>query len=239
MTVPRDNQLLSMLTADDLVVLGDHMIVVDLRSGQTLAKPGDQIRRVYFPHSGIVSFMVELEAGQLVQTAMVGRDGVIGASQALDDRTSINKIVVQVPGTAMAIDRERLLQAIRAGSSIDRLLATYEQFFVADIQQTAACNASHSVEARMCRWMLRMLDLSGSDIAITQESLATMIGAQRSSVSQLAGQMQAEGIIRYSRGQIHIENSSALKQLSCECHEAVKRNYSDLFGFATLTNRTE
>ena len=87
-----------------------------------------------------------------MQTSMVGRDGVIGAAQALDDRVSLNKIVVQVSVTASVIDREPIREAMRAGNAIRKLFAAYEQFFVADIQQTAVCHALHAVEARACRW---------------------------------------------------------------------------------------
>jgi hypothetical protein len=94
---------------------------------------------------------------------MVGRDGVVGATQALDGKVSLNRIIVQLQGTASVIDRDPLRAAILSGNSIRKLIAAHEHFFVADIQQTAACNALHPVVARMCRWMLRMMDLIGTD----------------------------------------------------------------------------
>jgi len=219
-----------MLPAEDLATLDKYLTTIELRAGETLAQPGDDIRRVYFPHSGIVSFMVEVADGHVVQTSMVGRDGVIGAAQALDDKVSINKIIVQLPGTASMIDRDPLRQAMRDGSAIRKVLASHEQFFVADIQQTAACNALHPVEARMCRWMLRMMDLVGTDLPLTQDYLAAMIGARRSSVSDVAGRLQEAGIIGYARGHIRIENAERLRQTACECHEAVRQNYIRLLG---------
>jgi hypothetical protein len=127
---------------------------VELLQGQSLAQPGDQIRRIHFPHSGIISFVVEVADGDLVQTGMVGRDGVVGAAQAIDDQVSINKIIVQLPGIASVIDRAVLRDAVLSGNNIRKLFAKHEQFFISDIQQTAVCNALHSVPARMCRWML-------------------------------------------------------------------------------------
>jgi CRP-like cAMP-binding protein len=230
MAAPQDNQLLAMLPADALAALDGHLTTVDLRPEQMVAQPGDDITRVYFPHSGIVSFMVEAADGDVVQTSMVGRDGVIGAAQAIDDKVSINKIVVQIRATATVIDRDRLREAMRGGSAIRKVLAAHEQFFVADLQQTAACNALHPAEARMCRWMLRMMDLVGTDLPLTQEHLARMIGVRRATVSGIATRLQNEGIITYSRGHIRIHDAKRLRRSSCECYEAVRQNYARLMG---------
>jgi hypothetical protein len=161
---------------------------------------------------------------------MVGRDGVVGAPQALDDKVSLNKIIVQLPGIASVIDRAPLREAVLSRNLIRKLFAAHEQFFIADIQQTAACNALHSVPARMGRWMLRMRDLAGTEMPLTQEYLAAMIGVTRPSVTSVASRLQTEGLISYKRGQIRIENVDRLKEASCECHEAVQLNYERLFG---------
>src|SRR2546423_5913990 len=226
----RDNHLLAMLPAADLAALEENLTTVDLRSGDVMAKPGDDIVRAYFPHSGIVSFMVEVAEHHLVQTGMMGLDGVIGASQAIDDKVSINKIIVQLPGTASMIERDPVRKLIRQGSALRKIFAAHEQFFVADVQQTAACNALHTVEARMCRWMLRMMDLVGTDLPLTHDYLAAMIGVRRSSVSDVAVRLQDEGLITYLRGHITIENVEGLRRSSCECSEAVRKNYLPLLG---------
>jgi CRP-like cAMP-binding protein len=224
------NQLLQLLSEADLAALNPHFRTMELRQGEILAKPGDDIRTIYFPHSGIVSFVVELIDGSVVQTGMVGRDGVIGAAQALDDRKSINRIIVQVPGSASVIDRAPLRSIIASGSGIRNLFASHEQFFVADIQQTAACNACHPADARVARWLLRMRDLVGDDLTITQDYLASMIGVTRSTVTAIAGAMQEAGIISYVRGHVHIGDVDLLKKRSCECHRAVRENYQALLG---------
>lgn len=118
MTGPKGNYLLSTLSAADLAPLSGHFKTVEMQPGQVLARPGDDIRNIYFPHSGIVSFMVETADGHVVQTSMVGCDGVIGAAQALDDKVSLNKIVVQIPVVASVIDRDPLREAIRVGGPI-------------------------------------------------------------------------------------------------------------------------
>ena len=120
-----------------------------------------------------MSFRVETGSGHFVQTSMIGRDGV--AAQALDGKVSLNRIVVQTPVVASVIDRAPLREC-GAGSAVRDLLAAHGQFLVANIQQTAACNALHTVEARMCRWLLRMMDLSKTKLQLTQDELAAMIG---------------------------------------------------------------
>lgn len=224
------NRLLEMLTDSDRAALGARMKTIELRQGEVLAEPGDEIRSVYFPHAGIVSFMVGLDDGAMVQTFMVGRDGVIGAAQALDTRTSINKILVHVSGSASVIDRDPLRQIVESHAGIRNLLAAHEQFLVADIQQTAACNARHTVEARMARWIMRMRDLAGDDLPLTQDHLASMIGVRRSSVTDIAAAMQHAGAISYVRGRLHIADPMALEALSCECGQAVRENYQSLLG---------
>jgi CRP-like cAMP-binding protein len=232
MPSPLDNQLLATLPASDLAGLSGHLRIVELRGGDTLARPGEEIRTIYFPHSGIVSFMVESKDGHVVQTSMVGRDGVIGAAQALDDKVSLNKIIVQMAGTASAIDRDPLREAVGAGNAIAKVLASYEQFFVADIQQSAMCNALHDVQERMSRWILRMMDLAGLDVQLTHDQLAEMIGVRRTSVTDAAGLLQSGGLISYKRGAIHISDVGQLRQAACECHESVRQNYARIFGIS-------
>ena len=224
------NRLLHMLPEDDMAALNKHLKLVRLNQGDVLAEPGDNISNVHFPHSGIISFMVELDDGALVQTFMVGRDGVVGASQALDDRTSINKILVQVAGESSVIDRAPLRRIASEYPAVRNLLASHEQFLVADVQQTAACNARHSIEARMARWILRMRDLAGDGLPLTQDYLASMIGVRRASVTEIASEMQRAGSISYVRGQLRITDAVALGRLACECHKAVQDNYQRLLG---------
>ncbi|HYI94016.1 MAG TPA: Crp/Fnr family transcriptional regulator [Bryobacteraceae bacterium] len=225
-----DNYLLSTLPAGELRQLSRHLRTVELQAGQVLAQPGDEIRNIYFPHSGIISFMVETEDGHVVQTSMVGRGGVVGASQALGNKVSLNRIVVQIPAIASVTDRNPLRECLGAGSAVHNILAAYEQFFVADIQQTAVCNALHAVEARMCRWLLRMMDLSKTTLQLTQDQLAAMIGARRMSVSEAAVNLQSNGLINYNRGTITITDPGGLKQSACECYGCVRQNYKRIFG---------
>jgi CRP-like cAMP-binding protein len=236
-SAPVMNQLLAGLTLEDMSTLEQNLRTVELKQGDTLARPGDDIETIYFPHSGIVSFLVDVNDGDVVQTGMVGFDGAVGVAQATGDKVSLNRIVVQLAGTASAIDRAPFRDAVASRSGIRKMLAAHEQFLIADIQQTAACNALHPVEARICRWLLRMTDLVGTEIPITHEHLATMIGVRRNTVTAVATRLQNDGLISYSRGQVRIRNPEGLGSCSCDCHEAVRRNYRRLFGLPVAVPR--
>ena len=229
MAFAHGNHLLARLPAYDLAALSGHFKTVELEPGDVLALPGDDICTIYFPHSGIVSFVVKIPDGRMIQTGMVGRDGAIGAAQALNDKVSLNSIVVQMRCAAIVIDREPIRAAVQAKNSIGDLFAAHEQFFFADVQQTAVCNALHAVEQRACRWILRMADLAGRDLKLTQEQLAVMIGVTRPSVSIIATRLQSSGLISYSRGVIRVIDTNGLQQSACDCYEAVRQNYTRMF----------
>ena len=160
---------------------------------------------------------------------MVGRDGVFNASSALDGQVSLNKGIVQLAGAASVIDVAPLRKIAAEFEPFRSLLIRHEQVLFAQSQQSAACNSSHTVEARMCRWLLRMRDLAdGHDLTLTQEFLAQMLGVQRPTVSLVANTLQKAGLIEYCRGTIHLLDIEGLKQGSCECYATVKAHYDRL-----------
>jgi CRP-like cAMP-binding protein len=165
----------------------------------------------------------------MIEVAMVGRDSIFGASAALDGRISVTNAIVQLPGTASILNVAYLRKASEKSSVFRTTLIRHEQVLFAQAQQSAACNAAHTVEARLSRWLLRMRDLSESDtLPLTQEFLAQMIGVQRNSVSIVANMLQQAGVIRYSRGHIEITDLAGLKKTSCECYKTVKAHYDRL-----------
>jgi hypothetical protein len=160
---------------------------------------------------------------------MVGRDGVVNGTSALDGKFSLHKAIVQVAGSASVINSDALRRLADEFEPLRSILIRHEQVLLAQAQQTAGCNASHTVEARMCRWLLRIRDLTGSDeMALTQEFLAQMLGVQRSSVSIVAGTLQKAGLIKYRRGHISLVDIDGLKESACECYETVKQHYERL-----------
>ena len=225
----RKNFLLNRLEPALLKKLAPHLSVVHLEQGQVLAKTHQLVQRVYFPHTGIISCIVELKGGGAIETGMIGNDGAWGASQALDGKVSLNHVVMQVAGTVSVIESGHMRQLASEHPAFRGLLVEYEQFFLAQVQQTAACNAVHSIEARACKWFLRMNDLVGPDFPLTQEFLAQMIGVRRSSVTEVASELQKAGMISYSRGHIHIVDLEQLRASACECHEDVRSHYRRIF----------
>jgi len=170
-----------------------------------------------------------MEDGAAIESGMIGKDGVFGASQALDDKLSLHKVMVQVPGMATVVDADRLRDVAQSSPDFLALLIKYEQFFLGQVQQTTACNALHNVEQRMCKWLVRMYDLVGSELPLTQEFLAQMMGVRRTSVTAVATQLQKEGLISYRRGKINITSMALVEQRACECQQTVRELYLEMF----------
>ena len=226
---PMRNHLLQAMPAAEFEVLRPHLEFVELVREAVLVQAGAPLTHVYLPHSGVISLVVSLSEGQTVEVAMVGRDSVFGAAAALDGRISLTDAVVMLPGTASILDVANFRAAADRSGAFRTLLLRHEQALFAQAQQSAACNASHSVEARLSRWLLRARDLCDSEnLPQTQEFLAQMIGVQRNAVSIVAHALQQAGIIRYSRGHIEITNLEGLRETSCECYQAVKAQYDRL-----------
>jgi CRP-like cAMP-binding protein len=220
---------LQALPETEFEVLRPHISVVELVRETVLAEAGAPLTYVYLPHSGVISLMVSLSEGQTVDVAMVGRDSVVGALAALDGGISLTEAVVRLPGTASIVGVADFRAVADRSAAFRTMLARHEQALIAQAQQSAACNASHSVEARVARWLLRARDLWDSEtLPLTQEFLAQMIGVQRNAVSIVAHELQRAGIIRYSRGQIEITNVEGLRETSCECYHAVKAQHDRL-----------
>jgi CRP-like cAMP-binding protein len=229
-SVPRSpNGFLSALTADDFELIRPHLRTVDLVSENVLVEVGETLRRAYFPHRGVISLIVKLAKGEHVQIAMIGRDSVLGSFSALGDPIALNSAVVLVPGIASMLDLDRLRAAAEQSATFRTALVRHGLAVYAQIQQTAGCNASHTVESRLARCLLQTHDLSGGGkLVLTQESMAQMIGARRNSVSLVANTLQQANVIHYSRGHIEITNIEGLGKTACECYATVKAQYDRL-----------
>jgi CRP-like cAMP-binding protein len=223
------NRLLQTLSAADFAIARPHLEIAELATGNVLVEAGRRLTHVYLPHSGIISIMVSLSEGQAVEVAMIGRDGIVGASEALCDGISMTDAMVLCPGTASVIAVADLKAIADRSAAWRQLLARHEQALLVQAQQSAACNAAHSVEERLSRWLLRARDLwDGETLPMTQELLARMIGVQRNAVSIVAHALQQAGVLSYSRGQIEIINLEALRKTACECYQAVHAKQAHL-----------
>jgi CRP-like cAMP-binding protein len=228
---PPSNQLLQMLDAADFDLLRPHLVKTELVRETVLSEAGSPLRHVYFPHDGTISITVGLSEGQTIEVAMLGRDGIVGGGAALADGIAASDAVVLFPGTAATIEIPAFRHVAAASAPFRSLVIRHEQALLARAQQSLLCNTLHPVEARLARWLLRARDLSDTEtLALTQETLAQMMGVRRNAVSLVAHALQRAGIIRYSRGQIEIIDLQALEATSCGCHLAAKAHYARLLG---------
>ena len=214
------NLLLAALPADDYARIVPSLTVVPLKLKAILHKPGEPIVHVYFPGGGFFSMLAILEDGRMVEVATIGREGLVGTAAVLDG-TSLNAVTM-VQGESdtcyrMPADGFRG-EMDRHGAFYD-LVTRYAQAFVGFIIQSTACNAVHSVEQRLARWLLMARDRMDSDaFPLTQEFVAMMLGASRPTVTIVAGTLQKAGLITYHRGQITIVDGDRLEAASCECY---------------------
>jgi CRP-like cAMP-binding protein len=223
------NGLLQALPAAEFDALQPHLKTIEMVRQSVLVEAGSEPAHIYLPHSGAISITVALSPGHLVEVAMIGRDGVVGGAAALGADIWPSGAVVLFPGMACVVDVTALRTVADRSITLRNLLARHELALTAQAQQSAACNASHSVEARLSRWLLRARDLSGDELLpLTQELLARMMGVQRNAISIVAHALRTAGTIRYSRGQISIANVEALRRTSCECYQAVKAAHDRL-----------
>lgn len=223
------NRLLQTLSAADFGAIRPHLQSVELSRDTTLVEAGAELTQIYLPHSGVISMLVSFSEGQAVEVAMVGRDGIIGGLEALGDGIALTDAVVLCPGTASILSIAQLRQVARQSATLRDLLVRHAQALLGQAQQSVACNASHSVEERLSRWLLHARDLwDGETLPMTQELLARMIGVQRNAVSIVAHALQQADVLSYSRGQIEITDLQALKDTACECYHTVKMRQAHL-----------
>ena len=221
-SLPLDNKLLASLPRDHFDRLLPHLSTVVLPQGDILVEAGDEVDQIYFPHYGMLSLLAVLRDGKAIETATVGREGVVGAMAGLGLYKSLVRVVVQMPLACSKIAATHFRTVAAASEPIRNLCIRYNEVLLSQARVTAACNALHPIEARFCRWLLQSADHAASDtIALTQEFLAEMLGVRRTSVTEVASKVQNAGVITYSRGVIKILDRPALMRLSCECYETL------------------
>lgn len=224
--MPQSNVILSSLSMSDLAALQPHLRTVHLEQKTVLHEAGDTTKTVYFPTSAVISLVVTLSSGEVTEAAMVGRDGAIGIAAALDGKIAFSRAIVQLAGDAIICDQGVFRGTALQSETLISAAMRHEQTLFAQAQQSTACMANHEIEARLCRWLLRARDLSGSDqLPFTQEFLAEMLGVRRTSVTTVARTLQEAGIIRYTRGKIEILDVPGLQEAACECYQTVKDQY--------------
>ena len=220
--LPLDNKLLAFLPRDHFDRLLPHLSTVQFQQGTLLVEAGDEVDQIYFPHFGMLSLLAVLRDGKAIETATVGREGVVGAMAGLGLYKSLVRVVVQMPMACTKIAATHFRAAAAASNPVRNLCIRYNEVLLSQARVTAACNALHSIEARFCRWLLQSADRAASDtVTLTQEFLAEMLGVRRTSVTEVATKVQNAGVITYSRGVIKILDRPALMRKSCECYQTL------------------
>lgn len=223
------NHLLAVLPPEDAARLRPHLERVALPQGRVLFDAGEPYTRVYFPEEGVVSIVCLFEDGATAEMATVGKEGVVGAGVLLGGDIAISRHMVQVPGSALAIDGAVFRDGLQESRTLRSLAGAYTQAFIAQVLQSVACNGVHAVDERCARWLLMTHDRSeGDTFALTQEYLAQMLGVHRPTVSIAARALQRAGLIRYSRGAITVLDRPGLEEASCECYRIIRRHYERL-----------
>jgi CRP-like cAMP-binding protein len=221
---PTENHVLGVLSTEDRARLFPHLELVEMPLGKVLYESGATLRHIYFPTDCIVSLLYVMKDGASAEIAIVGNDGAIGVSLFMGGETTPSRAIVQSAGYAYRLPRRRLKLEFHRHGQMQHVLLRYTQSLITQMAQTAVCNRHHSVDQQLCRWLLLSLDrLPSTQLNMTQELIADMLGVRREGVTTAAGKLQKEGVIRYSRGRIAVLNRPKLEQLCCECYAVVKK----------------
>lgn len=225
-----ENRLLEILRAQDSSGIFDSLELVSLETREHVYRRDTPIEYVYFPINGVISMLALLEDDLLVEVATVGNEGMVGLPLFLGAETTPGEAFSQVPGDAYRMPAAQFKDLIAEPSSFTAMLHRYTQALMTQISQGTACNRCHSNQQRCARWLLLTHDRVGQDeFSLTQEFLAQMLGVRRATVNEIAGRMQAEGIIRYSRGVIRIVDRKRLEETSCRCYQVIRDDYDQMF----------
>ena len=223
-----ENRILKALPSREYRAISAQLKTLVLSKSAVLYEAGERIREIYLPEDGLVSYLSGTAEGETLEVGVIGNEGVVGMGAILGDTTAF-RAVVQIPGRAYKIKRDQLRREFNRQEALHRLLLQFTNAFVVQVAQTAVCNKFHSVEERLCRWLLMAHDRSPSDtLPMTQDELARVLGSRRASVSVVASVFQKRGAIRYSRGMIRIVDRKKIEAASCECYETISAAHSKL-----------
>jgi CRP-like cAMP-binding protein len=226
---PRLNHLLAALPAAEWQRWAAQLELVDMPLGHVLYESGLTLSHVYFPIDSIVSLLYVMENGSSAEIAVVGNEGLVGVSLFMGGETTPSRAVVQSAGRGYRLAADAMKSEFNRAGPVLHLLLRYTQALITQMAQTAVCNRHHSLDQQLCRWLLLSLDrLNGSELVMTQELIANMLGVRREGVTEGALKLQAAGLIRYSRGRISVLDRPGLERRTCECYAVVKKEYDRL-----------
>ena len=226
---PKANRLLAALPDAEAKRWLPQLEPVDLPLGHVLHEPGKILKHVYFPTTAIVSLLYVLENGSSAEIAVVGHEGMVGVSLIMGGDSTPSRAVVQSAGRLYRLDAQVIKAEFERSGPVLHLLLRYTQALLTQMAQTAVCNRHHSLDQQLCRWLLMSLDrLNGSELVMTQELIANMLGVRREGVTEGALKLQEAGLIRYTRGRISVVDRPGLERRTCECYAVVRNEYERL-----------
>jgi len=220
---PLRNGLLAKLPRTDFDQLESHFVHEQLAQGVILAEANDEIDQVYFPISGMISLVIVMQDGKAIETGTVGRDSMFGAAAGFGLHKARVRAVVQLKMSSLRVSAPHFRKVVSHSETLKTLCVQDGEMLLTQARMTAACNALHTVESRLARWLLQTSVVTESDtITLTQEFLSEMLGVRRTSVTNVASKLQAAGAITYSRGVIRIVDKPLLQSTACECFETLR-----------------
>jgi CRP-like cAMP-binding protein len=223
-----NNQLLSALPPSEYQRLSPHLEWAELSQGDILYEMGEPIRTVYFPVDALVSSISPVHYSA-IEFSLIGNDGIVGLPALLGGESTISRAVVQMPGTAMRIESPILRAEFMRGGVLQNQILLYLQWFVTQLTQNAACQARHSIEPRLARWLLAIgTQLQKTELPLTQQYIADLLGTRRATITEAAQNLQQTGVIRYRRGVIRIVNRLGLEERACECYALLHKEQERL-----------
>lgn len=230
-TVAYKNLFLAVLPPRDMALLQPALQFVELPQGEVLSEPGQRVSDVVFIEAGMVSVLTTMQDGSAIETSTLGRESIIGVLSAIGDHRSNVRAIVQITGSGWKIRASDFRVAVDKSRILRNLVLLSSELAMAQTQQIAACNALHSAEARLCRWILQVRDrIGGNVITLTQDFLAQMLAVRRPTVTLIAQKLQNAGLIRYRRGRITITDHEGLEKLACECVGEIRKKTRQILG---------
>ncbi len=225
------NHLLSTFPDDLRDELRDSWELVELHLGDRVFVPGGQVESSLFPlGQAMISMVVELSDGRAVEVATIGREGAVGGIVSCGHVPAFSRAEVMVPGQGVRVPMRLVEQAKQRSGHLRNLLCRYADYLLAQVMQTVACNSFHPIEARAARWLLTAMDRAGNRLELTQETLAGLLGVQRTTVNAVATQLQDQGLITTRRGVIHVHDRAGIERTACECYAKVEEFFGDMVG---------
>jgi CRP-like cAMP-binding protein len=217
------NSLLAALPKAFYERLSPHLEPVALEHAAILYEMEAPINYFYFPFDAVISLVTQMKDGRIVEVGLVGNEGVTGLAALFGEKVSAERAIVQIPNGGMRVKAAVILDEFKRQGEVHDVLLKYANFFMRQVAQTAACNASHTVEQRLARWLLMCRDRVRSDeLNLTQEFIAEMLGTRRATVNVAAVTLQSAGLIKYNRGRIQIIDLPGLEGFACECYAMVR-----------------